>query len=139
MADRPQTSTVREAMRLANAAEEILTRHPYNSEEVAGYLGEIIDAARALNGYQVEDVQEHIARRAERIAAQSPYTVLDGIEVTTDTRIEIEEDGPEEPDDARDARHEPGAPGSPEAEAADRDRIERARARVDGAIGGTDG
>lgn len=120
MADRPQTSTVREAMHLAAAAEEILAHFPYRAKEVAAHLGTIIDAARALNGYQVEDVQEHIRYRAQRVEDESPYTVLASTEVTV-------EDGPEE---------EP----TPDAvEHADRERIERARARVDGALGGDDG
>ena len=120
MADRPQTSTVREAMHLAAAAEEILAHFSYRANEVAAHLGTIIDAARALNGYQVEDVQEHIRYRAQRVEDQSPYTVL------SSTEIEVE-DGPEE------------EPEPSEAEGSDREQVERARARVDAAIGGSDG
>ena len=120
MADRPQTSTVREAMHLAAAAEEILAHFSYRANEVAAHLGTIIDAARALNGYQVEDVQEHIRYRAQRVEDQSPYTVLSSTEVTV-------EDGPEE------------EPEPTEAEGSDREQVERARARVDAAIGGSDG
>ena len=126
--DRPNTSTAREALVLAGAAEELMAQ-ALDPVEAATYIGTIVDSARTLRAHQATDVTEHIHYRADRIADQRRQGWV----------VTVEDDEPTEPDDARDARHEPGAPGSPEAEQADRERIEQARARVDSAVRSVDG
>lgn len=129
MADSPASSGVRDALRALRAGHRIVAMAL--SDERKAVVADIATIIEAVTGGlrredQRRDLIDALSGVAEEMDAE-------------DRRWPDPEEEPTEPDDARDARHEPGAPGSPEAAEADRDRIERARARVDAVVGGDDG
>jgi hypothetical protein len=69
MADRPETSTVREALRVVASVDSIIATATAvgtdndASREVVYAVEELIDAARELRPHQVEDVMGHLKVR----------------------------------------------------------------------------
>ena len=144
-AEGPRTSTAREALTAAAAAEDILATavDPY---AVSTYIGTIVDSARTLRPDQAADLTAHIRYRAERL-----QDYRDRLEPIEGHVAEIQGDGLREQVDelAEVIMHEiEGEPSRSEgavecairllrdAYAADpdedpEDRTERARARVD--------
>ena len=128
MADTPTSSGVRDALRALRAGHRIVAMaSPDERKAVVADIATIIEAV--TGGLRREDQRRDLVDALSGVAAEMDVE---------DRRWPDHEEGAA-PDEARDARHEPCAPGSAEAAEADRDRIERARARVDGAVGGNDG
>ena len=129
MADSPASSGVRDALRALRAGHRIVRdANPGERRAVVEDIATIVEAV--TGGLRRED------QRRDLIDALSG--VAEEMEAEDRRWIDSEEE-PTEPDEARDARHEPGAPGSPKAATADRDRIERARARVNAVVEADDG
>ena len=121
MGDTPASSGVRDALRALRAGHRIVGMAlPDERKAVVADIATIIEAV--TGGLRREDQRRDLIDALAGVAAEMDDEDRRWSDADTD-----EVDGPEE------------EPGPTEAEDADRERIERARARVDGAIGGTDG
>lgn len=128
--ERPSTSSVREAMYLASAAEELLADST-DPAAAATYVGTIADAAKGLARYQLDDVLEHVRSRADRVAETRYRGWLRSADIEVDTLVDVEID--EQDDDPRQEPLEDAASGD---ETAGRDA--RHASAVDDLVGEPD-
>ena len=128
MADSPASSGVRDALRALRAGTRIVgLALPEERQAVVADIATIVEAVTGglRREDQRNDLIDALGGVAEELDAEDRRWPLPDVE-----------EGQTFPDDAQ---HEPDAKGSPEADEADRERIEQARARVDGVVGGDDG